>query len=62
MKLLLALALLFPQEGPFTDVLSPGTQYDPDIPTLVQVAGHDFHEEVTPPGQVLAYMEALAAT
>jgi hypothetical protein len=61
MKLLLALALLFPQEGPFTDVLSPGTQYDPDIPTLVQVAGHDFHEEVTPPGQVLAYMEALAA-
>jgi hypothetical protein len=60
MKLLLALALLLPQEGPFTDVLSPGTEYDPQIPTLEQAVGHDFDDEVTPPAQVVAYMEALA--
>ncbi len=40
--------------------LSPGTRYDPAIPTLESVAGHDFRERVTPPDQIIRYMEALA--
>jgi hypothetical protein len=45
---------------PATQPLAPGTQYDPDIPTLEEVAGHDFVEEITPPDQVISYMRALA--
>ena len=41
--------------------LVPGTRYDPSIPTLSEVVGHDFGEEITPPDQVLRYVEALAA-
>ncbi len=41
--------------------LAPGTRYDPDVPTLEQVVGHDFREEITPADQVVRYMEALAA-
>jgi hypothetical protein len=55
----LALALLF--QVPPTQPLAPGTEYDPAIPTLTQVAGHDFVEAITPPDQVVRYMEALAA-
>jgi len=40
--------------------LAPGTQYDPAIPTLEDVVGHDFREEITPPDQVVRYFEALA--
>jgi len=40
--------------------LAPGTRYDPDVPTLEQVVGHDFREEITPADQVIRYMEALA--
>ena len=43
-----------------TQELSPGTRYDPAIPTLQDVVGHDFREVVTPPDQVIRYMEALA--
>jgi hypothetical protein len=43
-----------------TQELSPSTRYDPSIPTLLQVAGHDVRAEITPPGQVIAYFEALA--
>ncbi len=43
-----------------TQELSPGTRYDASIPTLGQVAGHDFRGEITPPDQVVAYLEALA--
>ncbi len=39
----------------------PGTQYDPDIPTLEKVAGHGFREEVTAPEDVVRYFEALAS-
>jgi len=53
-------APLMAQDAPFTATLAPGTSYDPGIPTLVEVAGHDFDEEVTPPHQVAAYMRALA--
>ena len=40
--------------------LMPGTRYDPDIPTLVQVAGHEFRQEITAPEDVVRYFEALA--
>jgi hypothetical protein len=40
--------------------LAPGTQYDPSIPTLEDIVGHDFREEITPPDQVVRYFEALA--
>ncbi len=40
--------------------LAPGTRYDPAIPTLEGVVGHDFGESVTPPDQIIRYMEALA--
>ncbi len=48
------------RDAPFTETLAPGTTYDSSIPTLVEVAGHDFDEEVTPPHEVAAYMRALA--
>jgi len=41
--------------------LSPGTRYDPEIPTLQQVLGYDFGERITPPEDVPRYLEALAA-
>ncbi len=41
--------------------LAPGTRYDPAVPTLEQVVGHDFREEITPPDDVIRYMEALHA-
>ncbi len=55
--LLLASLLQVPQP---TQELSPGTRYDPSIPTLEQVAGHDFGEKVTSPDEIVRYMEALA--
>jgi hypothetical protein len=39
--------------------LAPGAQYDPAIPTLEEVVGHDFREKITPPNDVVRYMEAL---
>ncbi len=47
-------------DEPFVEVLSPGTEYDPSVPTLREVAGHDFHREITPPDEIAAYMRALA--
>jgi len=38
----------------------PGTKYDPAIPTLKQVAGHDPGMEITLPEQVGDYLQALA--
>ena len=43
-----------------TQELAPGTTYDPAIPTLEEVVGHDFREDVTPPADVVRYFEALA--
>ena len=40
--------------------LWPGARYDPAIPTPEQVVGHGFREEITPPDEVVRYMEALA--
>ena len=56
--LALAAALQAPAQA---QELAPGTRYDPGIPTLDEVAGHGFREVVTPPGDVIRYMEALAA-
>ncbi len=41
--------------------LVPGTRYDPRVPTLEEVAGHDFGEDITSPEAIVRYMEALAA-
>jgi len=49
-----------PADTPFTAVLAPGVRYDPAIPTLKQVAGHDFDDALTTPEQIAAYMHALA--
>ena len=38
----------------------PNADYDPSIPTLEQVAGHDFGEEITAPSDIVRYFEALA--
>ncbi|MDP2959715.1 MAG: M14 family zinc carboxypeptidase [Longimicrobiales bacterium] len=56
--LILAALLQVPQAA---QELAPGTRYDPAIPTLEQVAGHGFREEITPPADVIRYMEALHA-
>ena len=55
----LALATVI-QVSPQVQELAPGTRYDPDIPTLEEVVGHDFGEVVTPPDDVIRYIEALA--
>lgn len=41
-------------------ILPSGVSYDPAIPTLEEVAGHDFGERITPPERVHRYFEALA--
>jgi hypothetical protein len=58
--MLTALLAALTFQVPAAQPLAPGTQYDPDIPTLEEVAGHDFVEEITPPDQVVSYMRALA--
>jgi hypothetical protein len=40
--------------------LWPGAKYDPAIPTLRQVVGHDPGEEITTPDQIGDYLQALA--
>lgn len=40
--------------------LVPGTRYDADVPTLEDVVGHDFREEITHPDDIVRYFEALA--
>ena len=41
--------------------LTPSARYDPGIPTLKQVTGHAFGDEITPPEQIAIYLKALAA-
>ena len=43
------------QEAPFW----PGANYDPAIPTVRQVLGHDPGAEITPPEQMGQYLQAL---
>ena len=56
--LVLAVATQLP---PQTQELAPGARYDPDIPTLEEVAGHGFADAITPPDDVIRYLEALTA-
>ena len=42
-------------------VLDPATSYDPKIPTIKQVLGHDHGDEITSPEGVGVYLKALAA-
>jgi len=42
-------------------VLAPQARYDPGIPTIKQVTGHEFGEEITTPDQIGRYWKALAA-
>lgn len=39
--------------------LPPDVRYNPSIPTLESVVGHDFGEELTSPIQIEMYLEAL---
>lgn len=47
------------QGAPATEDLWPGAQHDPAIPTLREVVGHDFGEEITAPEGIAAYLAAL---
>jgi hypothetical protein len=49
------------QEAPYVATVAPGIAYDPAIPTLEAVVGHDHHEDITHPDQIAAYFQALAA-
>ncbi len=40
--------------------LVPGTRYDPDVPRLAEVVGHDFGEEISSSPQIEDYLQALA--
>ena len=40
---------------------APGVRYDPAIPSLRQVVGHDWGEEITSADGIAAYLKALAA-
>src|SRR5687767_7475280 len=52
---LLAAAPAAAQDPP----LWPGAKYDPAIPTLKSVLGHDHGEVITPPEGVAQYLQAL---
>ena len=39
--------------------LWPGAKYDPAIPTIQQVLGHDHGAVITPPEGVATYLQAL---
>ena len=41
--------------------LWPATTYDPAIPTIKSVLGHDFGEEISAPEEIAIYLRALAA-
>ncbi len=41
--------------------VGPETRYDPRIPTLKQVTGHELGEEISTPDEIGAYLVALAA-
>jgi hypothetical protein len=41
--------------------LAPGARYNPGIPTLQQVVGHDVGEKMSSPEEIHAYLKALAA-
>ena len=40
--------------------LAPGVRYDPAIPTLQQVTGHEVGDAITSPEEIVRYLQALA--
>jgi hypothetical protein len=42
-----------------TAALAPGAVYDPKIPTIKQVLGHDYGEKITTPDEIPIYLRAL---
>jgi hypothetical protein len=58
--MLLAIALsLQAAAAPAMSQLSPGTAYDPTIPTLQQIVGHDLGEKITTAEEIGRYLQAL---
>src|SRR5687767_16012830 len=60
---ILATSLLLaavPASAQLTPELSPGTKYDPKIPTIKQVLGYEHGEAITTPENVERYLRALA--
>jgi hypothetical protein len=55
----LALTLAAALAAAPTPELAPGTKYDPKIPTLKQVLGHEPGEVITPPEEIAIYLRAL---
>src|SRR5687768_3653177 len=53
------LVLLATQAQAQEPALWPGAKYDPAIPTLKSVLGHDHGEVITPPEGVAQYLQAL---
>ncbi len=61
-RLLLALSLaaLLHLTAPAQKLeFAPGAQYDARIPSLKQIAGHDFGQRVTTPEEIIRYLKAL---
>ena len=62
---LLATATVFQSVGrgfsPADQELAPGTKYDPRIPTLQSVVGHDSGARITSPESITLYLKALHA-
>ncbi|MEO8361980.1 MAG: M14 family zinc carboxypeptidase, partial [Vicinamibacteria bacterium] len=56
---MLSLALLALLSGPLD--LSPGTAYDPKVPTIKKVLGYDHGEEITSGDGFITYFKALEA-
>ncbi len=57
--LTLLLASAFPAFAQGDEPFWPGAKYDPAIPTVRQVLGHESGAEITPPEQVGVYLQAL---
>jgi hypothetical protein len=64
-SLVLAAAIAVPpaetRREPDSEPLVAGARYDPRIPTLKQVTGHDLGDQISDPDAVSTYLRALAA-
>jgi hypothetical protein len=60
LSLCAAIAVTAVLRGQQVEPIWPGATYDPAIPTLQQVLGHEPGMEITPPDQVGDYLQALA--
>jgi hypothetical protein len=47
------------RRAPLTEVFAPGTRYDTAIPTLQQVVGHEWGEQITTVEAIATYLKAL---